>query len=288
MSEEKMSMSYDSGLTLIIFTHLKDAKLVSRILLPSIDKYLDPRGIALLVVAPRSQHEELSQLLKSKCFTVQFIADEDVANRGGMHGYRYQMLLKLAVAKHVKTRFFMTLDSDLFFVRQANIDCFVINDRAIVARSSKHTHADWYTASAKALGMTFEDIPDYVIGVTPSILSIDVCRSLVDTLNASKMITAGATEYSLYWLYMLKHFDMESIYIPHTTGSITTGGVYNAPTCIWDIGSISKDCSNLRSRIGGILKNDARRYVSLLQSTVYRQFDDVDCAIDIVRSVLEI
>jgi hypothetical protein len=285
MSEEKVSKSSDSELTLVICTHLADAQFVSRVLLPSMDKYLDVRGIGVMIVAPRSHHEQLREQLRSSHFTIEFIADEDVADRGDMKGYRYQMVLKLAVSRLIKTRSYMTLDSDLFFVAPTSVDCLIRAGRALVTMDYKTTHEHWHTISGHALGVEFEEVPQYVMGVTPAILITEVSKSLMETINVHAVIATGGTEYSLYWLYLIKNYDSDELYTTGGEDGFSRHTLYDG--CVWSLDAESRAHDGFAKRVQRCIAG-CRGYMSLVQSTAYRQLSDIDSAIDVVREQLSL
>jgi len=48
---------------------------------------------------------------------------------GRGYGYRLQMLLKLAVAKVVKTPFYITMDQDVFASRFTSVDDLIVDGK---------------------------------------------------------------------------------------------------------------------------------------------------------------
>ena len=132
--------------------------------------------------------------------------------------WRLQMLLKLAVAPHIRTRYFITVDSDTLLIKRVeNIQWLLPNYKARVASETRGIHGSWYNASERLLHakgcLDDGDTNQLAIGVTPAILHRDTMSSVYARIARlygaeDKHIlraTLGAgghssswTEYSLY------------------------------------------------------------------------------------------
>mmetsp|Transcript_113382 Transcript_113382/g.184748 ORF Transcript_113382/g.184748 Transcript_113382/m.184748 type:complete len:366 (+) Transcript_113382:194-1291(+) len=107
----------------------------------------------------------------------------------GTH-YRLQMLLKIGVASHVKTDFYLTLDQDVVAMRPFSYGDFVTTDgRAVIQnerRDGRTEHrSSWWESSAFALNAS-QCAPgplDPTIGVTPAVVPTRVSLGLKDLLS---------------------------------------------------------------------------------------------------------
>jgi hypothetical protein len=87
----------------------------------------------------------------------------------------FQQLLKLAAVAEVDDDFALTLDADVFAVREVRDENLIHQGRAIRPRESSIKYPDWVADAANTLGVA----PiDYQGAVTPSVLSRDVVRLL--------------------------------------------------------------------------------------------------------------
>ena len=81
---------------------------------------------AMILLVPDSDYPAFSSITKFALdFPVTVIAEADMfpsnVPSASSNGYARQMLLKLLVAKHVRTEFYLTLDADLLLKRPMNI-----------------------------------------------------------------------------------------------------------------------------------------------------------------------
>merc|ERR1712012_340038 len=104
----------------------------------------------------------------------------ELAENGGRGThYRLSMMLKLGVAYHVKTNFYITLDSDVFLKRHIKLDDLLPKGKALLQGLGKQQRDSWWQSSAAVLGAdesgkcSWRDVGggEFSIGVTPSILS---------------------------------------------------------------------------------------------------------------------
>eukprot|EP01060_Flectonema_neradi_P008594 TRINITY_DN16132_c0_g1_i1.p1 TRINITY_DN16132_c0_g1~~TRINITY_DN16132_c0_g1_i1.p1 ORF type:complete len:421 (+),score=59.41 TRINITY_DN16132_c0_g1_i1:44-1306(+) len=141
--------------------------------------------------------------------------------RGG--NYRLQMALKLGIARQVKTKFYITLDNDVFVKRNTTHDDIIINGKAIVQGNDGNNRESWWKAAGNILqdpqrcGGNLAKDP-FQLGVTPAILAREISLGLLDFLEETyhstfdkalfRMLhskpTSDWTEYSLYWAWACK------------------------------------------------------------------------------------
>jgi hypothetical protein len=77
-------------------------------------------------------------------------------------------------------------------------------------------YPQWWRAAAKHLGYALDFDRRRGFGVTPALLHTRIAAELVDFLETRKGVAHAvrhrATEYSLYWLYLLKNYASCDLY----------------------------------------------------------------------------
>ncbi len=96
-----------------------------------------------------------------------------------IHGWFVQQLVKLAVAERVGTPFYLTLDADVFCVRDTRYADLVPDGRALV-QTSPPNHPEWNDDAERVLGLPRSGRQ---YGVTPAILSRDAVSALARHLE---------------------------------------------------------------------------------------------------------
>lgn len=149
-----------------------------------------------------------------------------------LSGWMKQQLLKLFAARVIDTVYYVTLDADICFIRPADIKTLCPDGKAVVNLYSKSMHYDWWVGSARVLGIESEQSKkEYGMSVTPEILSTRVVNDLIDYLVAKSRekkyrsvfeylpSNEPWTEYTLYWLFLLKYFKKEEHYADPKAGN---------------------------------------------------------------------
>jgi len=85
--------------------------------------------------------------------------------------YALQMLLKLLVAKRVKTAYYITLDADIVIVGMLNKSKLLPDGKGLFSAEPRSVHPHWWQGSSRVLGLLESDYPNATFGVTPAILS---------------------------------------------------------------------------------------------------------------------
>jgi Family of unknown function (DUF6492) len=136
-----------------------------------------------------------------------------------MSGWYKQQALKIYSAKMINTEYYMTLDADICLTQTTDMTTFFPAGKAIYTHNKMGIHYDWYLGSAKMLDIDLKFVKeDYVIGVTPEILSTRVVLYLIEYLKSKasekkyftlfEYLAANCcwTEYTLYWLFLHEYF----------------------------------------------------------------------------------
>jgi len=126
-------------------------------------------------------------------------------NDGGkdMMPYAKQMLLKLQVSFRIKTRFYLTLDSDILVIKDPiGLQDLIPDNRAIWYPNGWSQHSDWWEASFRILGDNrckeeFKSDKYWLTGVTPYILATDIARRTFTKISVRwpKGVVCRALEY---------------------------------------------------------------------------------------------
>lgn len=147
----------------------------ARLLLQSLIKYQSPFRTVLLMCPSRHVEwfqEEFSDL-RAK-LSIEIIDEKTIVPELNecwwLRGWMKQQLLKLAVAHHVKTDYFLTLDADVVLTRDTEIAEFLPDGKAAYAYLHPTPHMSWYRASWRVLDMPARS-KQLEHNVTPTILS---------------------------------------------------------------------------------------------------------------------
>jgi hypothetical protein len=194
-------------------------------LLPSIDRFFEGGDIDQLLVVGRAEEfpdfdfsDVVSEPLAAR---IRILDESDLLppERGlfPLSGYDRQQVLKLTVSRYVRTPLYCTLDADLYMVRQCGLLDWWPGRKCIYNRDSMDIHPRWWRAAAKHLGYPLNFDRTQGFGVTPALLYTDIVAHLVQYLEKERKgvahaIRHKATEYSLYWLYLLKNYPVDSLY----------------------------------------------------------------------------
>lgn len=163
-----------------------------RICLSSLDRYLDPASVGqLLIVVPDGVAKDAVAALTWDGRPVRFpttvLHDRELLGknpwRSRVGGWHTQQFVKLGAADHLKSDFYITLDSDVLLTRPTCFADLIIGGRAITTHYDRTVHAGWWKASAEVLD-TDPRLTCAGMEVTPAILSAHVARALMRYLEA--------------------------------------------------------------------------------------------------------
>jgi hypothetical protein len=143
-----------------------------------------------------------------------------------LKGYDRQQVLKLTVSSRVRTRLYCTLDADVYLVKPCRLADWWSDGRCIYNPVSMDVYPRWWRAAVKHLGYRGNFDRGRGFGVTPALLYTHVAAAVVDYLETERRGVAHAvrhraTEYSLYWLYLLENYESSELYTaepPHLLG----------------------------------------------------------------------
>lgn len=141
--------------------------------------------------------------------------------RGRGCGYRLQMLIKIGVALHVHSNFYVTLDHDIFAKRKFNMSDFVtpVNemDHSIkfaakiqgeTQKGSTQHRASWWSAAASVLQAPRNCIPGRdtpTVGVTPAVIPKRAAVLAMDRVVAMWSEKLQANNWDLLFYKLLNY-----------------------------------------------------------------------------------
>ena len=281
-------MKYTIVMPIIQYSYINDPELdptekhnnferFAKISLPTLMKHVVWSDVHSFIFIIKRDEEaaleaQLPVTLKRKV-QVQLLYEEDVIPKP-KHGknttyekYRIQMMSKLLVAKYVHTPYYLLLDDDIVAVRKFSYKDLFVGTGGQGRAQLRYTHdpvyhENWWKASAEILGMDWSDAEKALkhtrMGVTPDVLSTHETKNLLAELDIEKTMVAQGrwTEYTLMWLYLIKHGKLDSVYkrghLPFSEGS----------TNIW----MKSDNLGLALKT---LFNNKKQWFGVIQSNVY-------------------
>jgi hypothetical protein len=179
-----------------------------------------------------------------------------------LKGYDRQQVLKLTVSSRVRTPVYCTLDADMYLVRACGLSDWSAGGRCIYNRVSMDVYPRWWRAAAKHLGYPLDFDRSHGFSVTPALLHTAVAAAVVEYLETRRKGVAHAvrhraTEYSLYWLYLLKNH--------RTTDFYLDGGPKLLGNPAWRTSDVGAE--GVRAFIDRQFRPGNEYFISLLQST---------------------
>ena len=164
-------------------------------------------------------------LLKLKIIKENIILKKyNISRRFDKCTWKLQIFLKLAISYMISTKLYCTLDCDIYLTRKCSIKDFFYNNKVIYDKSSMNIHKEWWDSSSRLLSFNInKNNINCGCGVTPFIFKTDIVNELNEYLikknknlfniffNTDK--NSNITEYTLYWIYILKFKNYEDIYI---------------------------------------------------------------------------
>jgi hypothetical protein len=224
------------------------ATIRTRLLLQSFVKYFNQNDLLeFFIVCPGRDISCASALLSSITRNPRYkvLAEPDVcpdikeaidSKTGKVDGWRAQQLIKLAMAAHVSSEFYVTLDSDILCVRPSSYSALSRDGKAITnietigdyhrlyeksfAERECRIKASRYKLSAEVIGYRRPRASiDRFYGETPVVLCAKSVRGLVNYLEArfqrrwslTLAQTAGWTEYNLYFQFLEMTGQLENV-----------------------------------------------------------------------------
>lgn len=154
------------------------------------------------VVVPDAEHATIAAAMPDKRFVVvreTHIVPELAGSQ--VRGWYKQQLVKLAMADHVATDYYLLFDADVICARKIRREDLFHSGKAICHRYRNDKHSDWYGWAERVLGSQRSGL---VHGVTPAMLSKYAVQELAAYLENQPVRPGGiwprAYEQVCQWL----------------------------------------------------------------------------------------
>jgi len=195
----------------------------------SYDKFLNLKDLeSFIIVCPEDEIKELEKLrILFPEIPFLFFSEEKILNCdfSKMRGWIKQQIIKLKISSYVKTEIYIPIDGDLFLVDYLNEENLKKDGKFKISFEPYQTINDhkysvnsaWVNGSEKLLNYKLEN--EKIMSVTPQIMITDIVINLMLQLPSNwenLFFIYGATEYTLYWLFVLKN-KLEEKYIDCTS-----------------------------------------------------------------------
>jgi hypothetical protein len=187
--------------------------------------YLNKNDIhQFFVCCPEKNLNVVIQRLSQFDLPFVFLKDEDFnininSNGTSNDGWINQQIIKLAISYYINTEHYLILDDDMFLTKHLQFSDFFDNNGNIYYSfeswsDNGQNYANntlWLTNSCNILNYDVNELKNnkYIFGVTPQLIITRIVHQLLETIGKNwKQIFKEnkATEFSLYWIYLLKTF----------------------------------------------------------------------------------
>lgn len=199
---------------LLLLNSTKDIYLATSILLPSIVLYFNKDNIFEIVILVKNiNYENLNKRINEfqnkidNNLKIRILKETNILEHNRYKNtYYLQMYLKLLASKIIKTDYYLTLDADVVFINDTNINHFLtFSDNDIKCHFYKIKNLDvWMKRSIKYL--KYDKIPDYCINQTPFVFKKKLVDKMINEIDVKEaIIKNNCSEYTLYHIYLLKN-----------------------------------------------------------------------------------
>lgn len=210
----------------------KDIEVAVSILLPSLFLYFRVDSIDTIYIIIKKKYIDLFHQYVKKTnlditlVNIEIIDEMELIDTTNIYlTYYLQMLLKLLIAKRIKTDYYITLDADLYFCKPCD-STFFFGDKAYYI--SKPKKDKWNKRVEDALDIKL----DIITNQTPFVFKTELVNKMLTDLDVVQLIlTNKCTEYSLYIGYLIKNNLLEDNYDQRNfTYQIITSSINNDVT----------------------------------------------------------
>ena len=190
----------------------RDINNTINILLPSIQKFFDLDNIETFYIIIKDNDFDLFNQYAFKNnidlnkFKIEIIKDSELIDFTTDNTYYLQMYLKLFVHRIIKTKYYLTLDSDLYFCKKSSTLSFV-KDKAFYQK--KNFVDKWTERVNENLNIN----TNFTTNQTPFILVKQLVKDMFENINVKDLIINKlCSEYTLYIGYLNKNNLINSYY----------------------------------------------------------------------------
>lgn len=234
------------------------------LLFDSLVKFADPDLFTrIIVMTPGSEVELVAERLAQWPDLPLMVMDENDIAPGlrqipDISGWTRQQILKLAIARHVGTPFYITFDADVICTHAIDADLLLPGGKALMQLMPKGVvpnRLHWWRAAARILKLS-KRLDEPGMAPTPAILSTGVCEGLLARLE--RMAAPGSwiellvdplrdrawhqylpgykhlyrwSEYALYYLYCQDAGLLDTYHVIGGTAELPT--LLLSENCVW-------------------------------------------------------
>lgn len=189
-----------------------DFKLSFELLIPSFMQYKKDIKYKFLILYKSEHQYIIDNYYNNSSYDFEdfdFIDEDNIYDSKNItNTYYFQMLLKLLVAKIIKTDFYVTLDSDVIFTNYFDINSFTNNDKAYYYTVKKLD--TWGKRVNKELNLNLENS----FNQTPFIFKTKLVLDMIEKFDLNDLILNKlCSEYTLFYGYLKKYNLLDDNYI---------------------------------------------------------------------------
>lgn len=191
--------------------------------LPSFYRHLNLTHLdKFYIVAPLKHIATLNLELASSSIPFSFIPEELLIGNIQTTGWYKQQIIKLCMARVVRTSIYLVVDSDMYLTQSLEYDDLFDNDRLKYNYEPWQTinspdfsqNSKWWDQSCSLLECDITTIQNSadLMSVTPQTFIVDIVKGLITKLESKfqhewpqRICDLGFTEFTLYWLYVLSN-----------------------------------------------------------------------------------
>ena len=205
-----------------------DFRRFEKVLYPSLLRHVRGSGLIhdVIIVCPAGDRRKIPHVPEP---LMRVVTDQDLLDPfTNLHtdSWLRQQALKLFIHARVATDTYLVLDADCFAVKDLREpDLFPEGKARLGLEESEVAHFEWWAQSSELLEREDTSPPEWpYIGVTPQILYTRIVAGLLTELeNIHQMDPKEVlgknkfTEFTLYWLYLLRTTRPEELYYMDNT-----------------------------------------------------------------------
>lgn len=186
-------------------------------LLPKYAKYLNKEELAeFIIICPEIYMEDVKKKCQGVDLPFSFHTDESLV-QGYTNPWSKPQILKLAICSHIKTDHYLILKEDLIPTKPIRFNDFFDEEKRIY-----YTHDSWPSGTMKSnmnphtwMGSlvasnvhpsTLTSLKN-LMGLAPQLMITRIVHQMLHSLGVNwvdRMQQTNATDYGLYWVYLLK------------------------------------------------------------------------------------
>jgi hypothetical protein len=185
----------------------KDIYMAINILFPSIIKFFNLSQLCnLFIILNKSDKHIFDLYMKDEYMDklkIKIIYEDELLDIKNIYNtYYLQMLLKLLVSKRIETDFYLTLDADIYFCKDCDINNFILNNKAYYNKIKLTKKNKWINRVEKELNI---DI-NIETNQTPFIFKTQLVKNMLNSMDVQELIIKkNCSEYTLFLGYLIKN-----------------------------------------------------------------------------------